>query len=161
MLILTLMDGDDMKQIKRYMLLLLTSSLMGCSLWQQTEEKIEKVGVATSDDEIPIVVEITLLNDKITKINIDEKNARSFDGTITGSKKELGDQYNMRPYSSIGKEWNEQIEVLETYIEENGIDAVMIDEEGYITNDDLKMECTIEVDDYLEVTYEAIKNATE
>ncbi|MBQ9986805.1 MAG: hypothetical protein IJP28_00350 [Erysipelotrichales bacterium] len=147
--------------MKRYMMVLLACSLVGCSLFQQTEQKIEKVGVATSDEEMPIVVEVTLVNDVITKIDIDEKNARSFDGMITGSKKELGDQYNMRAYSSIGKEWYEQITSLETYIEEKGIDAVMVDEDGYVLNDDLKMECTIEVDEYLEVSYEAIENATE
>ena len=72
-------------------------------------------------------VAIVFDNDgKIVKASIDEVESRlDFDGTgrlvgRTGgaikSKKELGDAYNMKLYSPIGKEWYEQIETLENWL---------------------------------------------
>ena len=72
-------------------------------------------------------VSLVMDNDgRILRASIDEVESRlDFDGTgrlvgrKTGaikSKKELRDEYNMRPYSPIGKEWYEQINTLEDWL---------------------------------------------
>lgn len=85
---------------------------------------------------------------KIVKVSIDE-----FDDNGV-SKKDLGEEYGMKAASSIGKEWNEQIEFLENYIVENGIEGVELDADGY-GNEDVKTGCTINVAGYLDVVKKA------
>lgn len=63
---------------------------------------------------------------KIMDVKIDEvESAVDFDGSGSlvnysydrlKSKKELGDSYGMKAYSSIGKEWYEQVEYLENWL---------------------------------------------
>ena len=87
---------------------------------------------------------------KIVKVVIDE-----FDDEGV-SKKDLGEEYGMKDASSIGKEWNEQIEFLENYIVENGIDAVKVNADGY-AEEDVKTGCTVYIASYLD----AVKQAAE
>lgn len=143
------------------MLMVFVILMNGCGMWQKSEKELEKVGVAKSDEVrgSQIIVEATLKNNKLIKIQIDETGAKSFDGSLSGSKKELKDEYNMRSYSDIGKEWYEQIEAFENYLVENGIESVIVDDEGKATNLDLMTQCTISVDKYLEISKEAVKNA--
>lgn len=86
---------------------------------------------------------------KLTGVNIDEV---SEDGQ---SKKDLGDDYGMKKASPIGKEWYEQVEYLENYILENGVDAVKTDSEGYAENEDLKSGCTINISNFMKAVDEA------
>lgn len=39
--------------------------------------------------------------------------------------------------TNIGAEWMEQVEYLENYIKENGVDSITVDDEGHPTNADL------------------------
>ena len=135
--------------------------LSGCGMWQSSVKQVEKVGVAKSEEVngSQIVVEATVMDDKLVKIRIDETGAKSFDGSMSGTKKELGDEYNMRSFSDIGKEWYEQINALELFIEEYGLEAVTVDSDGRPTNDDLKTSCTISVEEYLDVAEDAVYNA--
>ena len=151
--------------MKKIVILLVVLLLSGCSFFQNpsnvVEPQMEKKGVSESvrNGDMYIKVEVTVLNDKITDVNIDEYGAKSFDGTMSGSKKELGDSYNMKAYSEIGREWYEQIESLEDYIIQNGIDKIELDENGRVINTDLKAMCSISVNEYLTLTKQAKENA--
>lgn len=80
--------------------------------------------------------DITVKGDEVVEITLDETKEGK-------SKKELKEEYNMKGASPIKKEWYEQVEFLENYIKENGLDAVKLDEAGYPTGDDVKAGCTI------------------
>ena len=120
----------------------------------------EQVGQAKSEEVEGsyVVVDVTLTDGKVTKIGIDETGASSFDGEKTGTKKQLGDEYGMKTFSKIDKEWFQQIKALEEYIVAKGIDSIKV-EDQHVTNDDLKTSVTIKVDKYLEVSKKAIEDA--
>ena len=80
--------------------------------------------------------DIKVKGDDVVEITLDETKEGK-------SKKELKEEYNMKAASSIQKEWYEQVEFLENYIEENGLDAVKLDDAGYPAGDDVKAGCTI------------------
>ena len=151
--------------MKKIVILFVVFMLSGCSFFQKqtnvVDDQMEKKGVSESvrNGDMYIKVEVTVKNDEIIDVDIDEFGAKSFDGTMSGSKKGLGDSYNMKAYSDIGKEWYEQIEALEDYIVENGIDKIDLDENGKIINTDLKMMCSISVDEYLTLTKQAKEKA--
>lgn len=82
------------------------------------------------------------------------------------SKKELGDGYNMRGSSAIGKEANEQIAALESYATGKTVAEItgmkVADKEGHSRVPDveeLKSTCTISVGDYLDSLAKAAANA--
>lgn len=103
--------------------------------------------VATDTGEVTAT--ITKEDGKVTKIVIDEV-------TESGdTKKDLGDDYGMKSASGIGKEWNEQIEFLENYMVENGIDSVTLDSDGYATEEDVLAGCTINLSTIMEAVDEA------
>lgn len=151
-----------MRKISLFILMMFIVS--GCSFFKSqvdnTDDEIEKIGVSESvkNGDMYTKVEVTKKGDKIVKVSIDEYGAQSFDGSMSGSKKELGDSYNMKAYSDIGKEWYEQIKALEDYIVLNGVDKIELDENGKVINTDLKANCTIAVDQYLTLVNEAENN---
>ena len=66
----------------------------------------------------------------------------------------------MKEASGIQKEWFEQIEFLEDYIKENGIDAVELDKKtGKPTGDDVLAGCTINLTTIMEAVNNAAENA--
>lgn len=107
----------------------------------------ESATVATDTGEVTA----TLTKDaegKLTGVNIYEIK----DGE---SKKDLGDEYEMKKASDIGKEWYEQIEFLENYIIENGVDSVKLNADGYAESEDVKAGCTINLKTIMEAVDEA------
>lgn len=91
--------------------------------------------------------------------------AKSEAGTVT-SKKELGDGYNMKKASPIGKEWFEQIDALEKYaVGKAAADIVgmktFTNAEGAAAPDveELKSSCTMAVSDFTASLDKAVKNA--
>ena len=100
-------------------------------------------------DDATTKAEVTKQDGKVTGITIDEIDA---DGV---SKKDLGDKYGMKSASSIEKEWYEQVEFLENYILENGVDSIKMNDEGYAENEDLKTGCTISIKNMVEAVKEA------
>ena len=74
-------------------------------------------------------------NGKIIKVSIDEIETTmgigatgqltNFTAGEVKSKKELGDSYGMKNYSSIGKEWYQQVESLEKWLEGKTITSIM------------------------------------
>lgn len=78
------------------------------------------------------------------------------------SKKELGDNYQMKGSSGIGKEWYEQAEALENYVIGKTIDEVKgiaIDEGGHPTSEDLTSSVTISISDIIDAIEKAVNNA--
>ncbi len=58
--------------------------------------------------------------------------------------------------TSIDTEWLDQVDYLENYIKENGVDSVTVDENGKPTNDDLKDHVDLDVRPMLEAVKGAI-----
>lgn len=146
--------------MKRWLLSLMCLMLLAACATPKVPK--EQTGTAKSEEVEGsyVVADVTLLDDKLTKVSIDETGATSFDGAKTGTKKQLGNDYGMKAVSGIKKEWFEQIKSLEDYITANGIDSVKV-EDGKVTNDDLKTSVTIRVTKYLDTTKAAIDKAKE
>ena len=78
------------------------------------------------------------------------------------SKKELGDGYNMRAASPIGKEWFEQAEALEKYVTGKTIDEVKgiaVTEDGYCVDEDLTSSVTMNISAIISAIEKAVNNA--
>lgn len=139
--------------MKKLSFLLLAFALVACSSGGSNE--VEKTGSAeTAKDEKGnyATAEVTIKGDKIVSISLDEYKEGK-------SKKELGASYNMKAASSIGKEWNEQIEALEKYIVKNGIDKIELTDEGKPKNEDVLTGCTMAIDNVLLAAKGAIEAA--
>lgn len=77
------------------------------------------------------------------------------------SKKELGDDYNMKAASPIGKEWDEQAEALENYVIGKTlaeVKGIAIDN-GYPTDEDLTSSVTMNIANILTAIEKAVNNA--
>ena len=110
----------------------------------------------------------TYTNDKgeVTTANVKLKDGRlnevEIDETANGkdkTKKELGNAYEMKQASKIGKEWYQQIEFLENYIVRNGVEDIKVNSEGKAESNDVTSGCTIRIDGFLKAVKEAEKNA--
>lgn len=134
-----------MKKVSLFVLMTLLLAACGGS------SETEKTGKAESEKDKNgdyATAEITVKGDEVVSINLDETKAGK-------SKKELGDAYPMKAASPIGKEWNEQIEFLETYIEKNGLDKVVLTDEGKAKNDDVLAGCTINIKNVMDTASKA------
>lgn len=100
-------------------------------------------------DDATTKAEVTKVDGKVTGITIDEIDK---DGV---SKKDLGDKYGWKSASAIEKEWYEQVEFLENYILENGVDSIKMNDQGQAENEDLKSGCTISISNMVEAVKEA------
>lgn len=125
------------------MLLAACSSSNGGAAGTTTEATV------TGSDGSETTASLTKEDGKLTGVSIDVV------GEDGNSKKELGDDYNMKKASGIGKEWYEQVNYLENYILENGVDAVKLDSAGYAEEEDLKSGCTINLTDIMKAVDEA------
>lgn len=81
--------------------------------------------------------------------------------TVFKTKKDLGPEYNMKPVSGIGKEWNEQAEAFEEYVKGKTADEIrgIAVEKGVPTDEDLKSSVTVNVENWKEVAARAVENA--
>lgn len=136
----------------------LTVLLAGCGGGGSSEATAKKGEFTTeaNDKGQAATVKVTVEGDKITDISIDE--SYEHEGKAT-TKKELKDEYGMKPASDIDKEWWEQAEFLENFIKEKGVDAVGELKDGYPTNEDVLAGCTMNIAAYVEATQEAVKAA--
>lgn len=140
--------GEVMKKL--FAILAVAVLLTGCGSSEET-----KTGTAQTekdDNGDYATAEITLQGDNVVSISLDQtKNGES--------KKELGDDYNMKSSSEIGKEWYEQVEFLENYIVKNGLDKVELTDDGYAKNDDVLAGCTMNISTLMEAANSAKENA--
>lgn len=117
-------------------------------------------GTATNEsngETLTTTAKVTMDGDKITSVEFDETYKDS-EGNDT-TKKTLKDDYNMKPASAIGKEWWEQAEFLEDYVEQNGVDGIELAEDGKATNEDVLTGCTMNIKPYVEAIKAAKDNA--
>ncbi len=117
--------------------------LAGCG---SNDDKGEAI-VKTGSGEIKAVVEME--GDQVKSVAIDESENGS-------SKKDAGDDYGLKEYSNINKEWYEQIEFLERYLKENGSEGLAFDAQGRAQNADVASGCTISIEKYVNA-YEQAK----
>lgn len=78
------------------------------------------------------------------------------------TKKELGEKYGMKAASGIGKEWDEQIQVLEEYVigkTAEEVAGIAVDDATKPTDVDLVAGVTIKIGDYKKAIVEAAQNA--
>lgn len=132
---------------------ILFAALLFCAC-SNNEEPSVKSGTAqsTNDKMEKATVKIQMVDDKLKKVEIDETANDS-------TKRKLGDEYKMKQASTIGKEWYEQVDYLQKYILENGVDSIKTDKQGKAENDDVLSGCTITIDEYLRLVKDAITNA--
>lgn len=95
------------------------------------------------------VVSLKMSEGKITEVMIDEI-------TDNGSKKELKDEYKMSD-TAIAP-WYKQVEALEKYIVENGVEKIET-KDGKVVNEDLKSSVTITVEEYIKTINMAVNEA--
>lgn len=138
--------------MKKMLCLFATAALLaGCG-----GESAKNGEAQVKTDKGVITAKVTVEGDKITSVTLDETTEK--DGKEV-SKKELKEDYNMIKASAIQKEWYQQVEALEEYIVQNGVDSIKVDEEGKPENEDILTSCTISVDKLLEAVKEAKANA--
>lgn len=132
--------------MKRIMFAALLVCLCACS-----SSVKEGTGTHTNAKGEITTVKLKLDGDTIKEVEIDET-------TGDTTKKKLGADYHMKQASTIGKEWNEQVQYLEQYIQKNGIDKIQLNEEGKATNEDVLTGCTIAIDGFLDAIQDAKDN---
>ncbi len=81
---------------------------------------------------------------------------------VISSKNELGDKYGMRKASSIGKEWNEQMEALSSYVVGKTAEEVqgIAFKDGKPVDVDLSSSVTVYMGGFINAIVEAANNAT-
>lgn len=77
------------------------------------------------------------------------------------SGKELHDNYGIKPVSTLGKDWWEQVAYYENWIVEYGLEAVETDEKGHALNPDLISGATINIAELSHTVKNAIDGNTE
>ena len=131
---------------KLLVLSLMAMVLCGCGSNAEPQSATKESAKDADGNYATATVEVT--DGKITAISLDEIMGEA-------SKKELGEDYGMKVASKIGKHWHEQVEFLENYIVENGLEAVELDDAGYAKNDDVLAGCTINVMNMINTAKEA------
>lgn len=127
-------------------------AIFGIALWGCSSKASEKVGRGSYQSENGEIISAKI---QFEDNNIDEV---EFDSTIKDEKKtkmQLKNAYNMRQASPINKEWFQQVEYLEDYIEENGMDKIELDKDGKAKNSDIKTGCTISIEGFLKALDDA------
>lgn len=103
----------------------------------------------TGSDGSETTAVLTKQDGKLTGVSIDVVDESG------NSKKDAKEDYGMKKDSPIGKEWYEQVDFLENYILEHGVDSVKLDADGYAESEDVKSGCTINLKDIMEAVDEA------
>lgn len=116
------------------------------------------------------IAAVTMKGDVITSCVIDAVQANvafTVDGAISGevnetvaTKSELGEDYGLKAYSGIGKEWNEQTAAFCEYVVGKTIDeitGIAVGETGAPTDADLSASVTIAIGDFVALLEKAAK----
>lgn len=100
------------------------------------------------------------------ELPVDEQGKVSGLGTaeapaIHQSKRQLGDAYNMKAVSGIGKEWYEQIDAVQEYFKNKTLEEVKATKLEDKKIPDLAASATISLDTYVALVEKAMENAVE
>lgn len=124
----------------------------------QAQANIALTAVTVDDNGVITACAIDYIQ---AKIAFDETGKLTTDkATEFQSKNELGDNYGMRPASSIGAEWNEQASAFAAYCVGKTLDEILnmpVDEAG--KGVDVIASCTLAVSEFLPGVEDAVKNA--
>lgn len=132
----------------------------------------DKDGLAQVDS---LIVGVTVdASGKITACKIDSVQSKinfSKEGklvtpldTMFESKNELGEGYDMKKASGIGKEWNEQAAAFADYVVGKTaaeVKGIAVNEEGVPTDADLVSSVTVHISDFIAGIEKAVANAQE
>ncbi len=106
---------------------------------------------------------LALAIDTVTpEIKFDKTSTVTNSGSEVNTKKQIGDNYGMKQYSGIGKEWYEQVAAFEDYavgLDATGIKSIATGSDGKTTVDMLKAGCTIAVSGIMRAAHRATENA--
>jgi hypothetical protein len=134
------------KEMKRFLALLLVvfaavslTSCLGSKKEYAHDGVFTAIETSINYDGAPQVswVKVTIEKGKVVSYYIDERQSTTTDGVFAWNaktKKELGDEYNMKPASPIGKEWHEQAAAIEAKWLADGVDSVTFKDDGSIKN---------------------------
>lgn len=121
--------------------------------------KLESNICASATDKSGKVLALAL--DTVTpEIKFDSTGKVTNAGAEVASKKQAGDNYGMKKYSGIGKEWYEQVAAFEDYavgLDATGINSIAVGNDGKTTDDMLKAGCTIAVSGLVRAAYKSTK----
>ncbi len=98
----------------------------------------------------------------VPEIKFDKNGAVLNAADAVVSKKAAGDNYGMKQYSPIGKEWYEQAVAFEDYVvglDATGVNSIQTGTDGKTTDNILKAGCTVAVTGYMKAAEKAARNA--
>lgn len=133
--------------MKKWMTLLLAVMMLTMSVAAMAEETV-KTGTSYNEVWGETIANVVEKDGQIEKIVIDVVRGGA-------SSKEQFDNYGVKPLSSIGKDWWEQVAYYENWVQANGVDAAQYDENGHALDADLIAGCTINISNF----NEAVSNA--
>ena len=142
--------------MKKLLMLALAFVLCACGGATVTKGSVEyKFSDYNTGAEQFVNVSVELEDGKISKVEIDETYDHNGEKT---TKRTLGADYNMKPASPIGKEWNEQIDFLQEKLV--GTDGtIALNEAGYPTDEEVLAGCTINLFNIAAAVKEAVESA--
>ena len=120
---------------------------------------ISLVAVTVNDNG---VIESCAIDAVQGKVAFDSKGQLAAEAGEILSKNELGDNYGMRNFSEIGKEWNEQAAYIADYAEGKTVEELKtnaIDEAGMVKDADLASGATIYMGTFIWAIEDAVNNA--
>ena len=120
---------------------------------------ISLVAVTVNDNG---VIESCAIDAVQGKVAFDSKGQLAAEAGEILSKSELGDNYGMRAFSGIGKEWNEQAAYIADYAEGKTVEELKtnaIDEAGMVKDADLASGATIYMGSFIWAIEDAVNNA--
>ena len=120
---------------------------------------ISLVAVTVNDNG---VIESCAIDAVQGKVAFDSKGQLAAEAGEISSKNELGDNYGMRGFSGIGKEWNEQAAYIADYAEGKTVEELKtnaIDEAGMVKDADLASGATIYMGSFIWAIEDAVNNA--
>lgn len=143
--------------MKKLSVLLLAVALCACGAKAEVKKG---TGEATYDNhgtEAKVTAEVTLEDGKIKEVKFDETYPDKETGEMS-TKRTLGEKYDMKKASPIGKEWFEQVDYLQEKLV--GTDGkIALDETGKATDEDVLTGCTINLTNLQAALDDAIANA--
>ncbi len=136
--------------MKKMSLVLLALMLSACATNESSTVKHGSAEVKGED--ATTTVSVTLEGDQITEITIDQS-------TEDSTKRTLGADYNMKQASSINKEWDEQMDFLQSYIIDHNTTKIEMNDAGKATDPEVLSGCTVSIKEILNAVDLAVENA--